>query len=58
MPEWLSSRLPAGWSGWEVVALTVTLAVGSAVVRLMPVAVIRSGIVALILLATTDRACS
>jgi hypothetical protein len=35
MPEWLSSRLPEGWTAWHVaavaVALTVTTAVGSIV---------------------------
>jgi hypothetical protein len=38
MPEWLSSRLPAGWTGWHLAAFTVALAVTSAVVSAAAVA--------------------
>ncbi|HJZ55317.1 MAG TPA: hypothetical protein VKE74_10180, partial [Gemmataceae bacterium] len=34
MPEWLSSRLPRGWTGWHVTAFVVAFAVVSAVVSL------------------------
>jgi hypothetical protein len=37
MPEWLSSRLPAGWTGLELAAVTVALAVTSAVISLFAV---------------------
>ena len=32
MPEWLSSRLPDGWNGWHLAALSVGLAVSMAAV--------------------------
>ncbi len=38
MPEWLSSRLPEGWTGWHLAAFAVVLAVISAVVSLAAVA--------------------
>jgi hypothetical protein len=34
MPEWLSSRLPEGWNGWELSAVVVGFAIISAVVSL------------------------
>ena len=34
MPEWLSSRLPDGWNGWHLAALSVGLAVSMATVSL------------------------
>ena len=34
MPEWLSSRVPDGWTAWHLVALSVALAVGMATVSL------------------------
>ncbi len=34
MPEWLSSRLPDGWTEWHLVALSVGLAVGMAALSL------------------------
>lgn len=30
MPDWLASRLPAGWGAWHLIALSVGLAVGMA----------------------------
>jgi hypothetical protein len=39
MPDWLASRLPEGWNGWHLAAFTVGLAVVSAVVSLIVVAV-------------------
>lgn len=35
MPEWLSSRLPDGWNGWHLAALSVGLAVSMAAVSLV-----------------------
>ena len=32
MPEWLAARLPDGWNGWHLLALSVGLAVGMAAV--------------------------
>lgn len=37
MPEWLSSRLPEGWTAWHLVALSVALAVGMAAGSLLVV---------------------
>src|SRR4051812_29116196 len=37
MPEWLSSRLPDGWTGWHVTAAAVGFGVASAVVSLLVV---------------------
>lgn len=37
MPEWLSSRLPADWTGWHVTMVAVAFGVGSAVVSLFAV---------------------
>lgn len=37
MPEWLSSRLPTGWNGWELAAVATGFAVASAVVSLVVV---------------------
>jgi hypothetical protein len=37
MPEWLSSRLPAGWTGWHVAVAGTAFAVASAVVSLFAV---------------------
>ena len=34
MPEWLSSRLPEGWTGWHVTIIVVVFSVTSAVVSL------------------------
>ena len=34
MPEWLSSRLPEGWTAWHLAALSVGLAVSMAAVSL------------------------
>jgi hypothetical protein len=34
MPEWLASRLPEGWNGWHLAALSVGLAVTMAVISL------------------------
>ena len=38
MPEWLSSRLPAGWNEWHLAMAAVALAVTSAVVSVLVVA--------------------
>jgi hypothetical protein len=38
MPEWLSSHLPEGWTGWHLAVFAVVLAVISAVVSLAAVA--------------------
>jgi hypothetical protein len=35
MPEWLSSRLPEGWTGWHVMFATVGLAVTMAAVSVV-----------------------
>ncbi|MCI0701900.1 MAG: hypothetical protein L0241_12535 [Planctomycetia bacterium] len=35
MPEWLTSRLPEGWNGWHLAALSVGLAVTMAVISLV-----------------------
>ena len=35
MPEWLSSRLPDGWTGWHLAALSVGLAVSMAAVSVV-----------------------
>ncbi|MBN9122465.1 MAG: hypothetical protein J0I06_25530 [Planctomycetes bacterium] len=35
MPEWLSSRLPDGWNGWHLAALSVGLAVSMAAISLV-----------------------
>ena len=37
MPEWLSSRLPDGWNGWHLAALSVGLAVSMAAVSVVVV---------------------
>ena len=37
MPEWLSSRVPDGWGGWQVTAAAVAVGVASAVVSLAAV---------------------
>ena len=37
MPEWLSSRLPEGWSGWHIAVAAVAIGVTSAVVSLLAV---------------------
>lgn len=34
MPEWLATRLPAGWTGWHLTAVAVGVGVTSAVVSL------------------------
>jgi hypothetical protein len=39
MPDWLASRLPEGWNGWHLAVFTVGLAVVSAVISLVVVAV-------------------
>ncbi len=36
MPEWLATRLPEGWTAWHLAALTIGLAVLSALVS-MPI---------------------
>ena len=38
MPEWLSTRLPEGWTGWHLAVFAVVLAVISAAVSLVVVA--------------------
>lgn len=38
MPEWLASRLPAGWTGWHLAVAGFGLAVASAVISLVVVA--------------------
>lgn len=38
MPEWLSSRLPEGWTGWHLTATVVGVAVASAAVSVVVVA--------------------
>jgi hypothetical protein len=35
MPEWLSSRLPEGWTAWHLAALSVGLAVSMAAVSVV-----------------------
>jgi hypothetical protein len=35
MPEWLSSRLPAGWTGWHLTAAITAFAVVSAVASVL-----------------------
>jgi hypothetical protein len=35
MPEWLSSRLPAGWTGWHLTAAVTAFAVASAVASVL-----------------------
>lgn len=35
MPEWLASRLPDGWTGWHLLALSVGLGVGMAAVSVV-----------------------
>jgi hypothetical protein len=35
MPEWLASRLPEGWNGWHLAALSVGLAVTMAAISLV-----------------------
>ena len=35
MPEWLSSRLPDGWNGWHLAALSVGLAVSMAAISVV-----------------------
>ena len=37
MPEWLSSRLPPGWTSWELAVAAVALGVASAFVSLVVV---------------------
>src|SRR4051812_26651515 len=37
MPEWLSSHLPDGWTGWHVTAVAVAFGIASAVVSLFVV---------------------
>ncbi len=37
MPEWLSSRLPDGWTAWHLIALSIGMAVGMATVSLFAV---------------------
>ena len=37
MPEWLSSRLPNGWNGWHLAALSVGLAVSMAAISVVVV---------------------
>jgi hypothetical protein len=38
MPEWLSSRLPEGWTGWHLMLATVALAVTMAAISVVVVA--------------------
>ncbi len=35
MPEWLASRIPAGWNGWEVAGLTVAIAMTTAAISIV-----------------------
>lgn len=42
MPEWLSSRLPEGWTGWHVMFATVALAVSMAAVSVVVVGYVLS----------------
>jgi hypothetical protein len=42
MPKWLSSRLPEGWTGWEVAALTIVIAMASASVSVVVVGLVLS----------------
>ena len=37
MPEWLSSRMPEGWTGWHIAAVAVALSVTLAAVSLFVV---------------------
>ena len=37
MPEWLSSHLPEGWTGWEITAIAVAVGIASAIVSLIVV---------------------
>ena len=34
MPEWLSSRLPDGWTAWHLIGLSIALAVSMAAISL------------------------
>lgn len=38
MPEWLTSLLPEGWTGWHLMVATVAFAVASAVVSVVVIA--------------------
>ncbi len=35
MPEWLASRLPEGWNGWQVAGLTVVIAMTTAAISIV-----------------------
>ena len=37
MPEWLASRMPEGWNGWEVAGLTIAIAMTTAAISIVSV---------------------
>lgn len=35
MPEWLASRMPKGWNGWELAGLTIAIAMTTAAISIV-----------------------